>query len=154
MTISDTDRRRAVMGTLARASRDDLRAAFDEWLPALEVTMVRGPETGLVMLRGRVGGGGQRFNVGETTVTRATVSIVQPGVDSVVGHAYALGRDGEKVRLAAVFDALWCALASRERVERTVIAPLEAGLLDTENIRRSQTAATEVNFFTMVRGES
>lgn len=154
MTISDIDRRRAVMATLARASHDDLRAVFDRWLPIPEVTIVRGPETGLVMLRGRVGGGGHRFNVGETTVTRATVSIAQSGADSAVGHAYALGRDGEKVRLAAIFDAIWCAPASRERVERTVIAPLEVGLLDTENIRRSQTAATEVNFFTMVRGDS
>ena len=34
---------------------------------------LRGPETGLVMVRGRAGGGGAPFNLGEMTVTRCTV---------------------------------------------------------------------------------
>ena len=63
---------------------------------------MRGPETGLVTLRGRIGGGGAPFNFGEATVTRATVRL--PG--GAIGHAYALGRDKAKARLCAIADAL------------------------------------------------
>ena len=65
-------------------------------------SMVRGPETGLVTLRGRIGGGGSPFNFGEATVTRATVRLEDGGV----GHAWMLGRDHAKARLAAIVDAL------------------------------------------------
>jgi alpha-D-ribose 1-methylphosphonate 5-triphosphate synthase subunit PhnG len=154
MTTPDIDRRRAVMSTLARSSRGDLEAAWDSWQPQPPVVMVRGPEAGLVMMRGRIGGGGIPFNLGETTVTRATVSMVTADAGAIVGHAYSLGRDAEKVRLAAVFDALWCAPALRERVEESVLTVLEARLRETDTTAREQVAATEVNFFTLVRGES
>ena len=83
---------------------------------------MRGPETGLVMLRGRIGGGGAPFNFGEATVTRATVRL--PG--GAIGHSYALGRDKEKARLAAIADALWQDPAERADVEAKVLAPLRA----------------------------
>ena len=35
--------------------------------------VLRGPEAGLVMVRGRTGGGGAPFNLGEMTATRCTV---------------------------------------------------------------------------------
>lgn len=38
-------------------------------------TLVRGPESGLVMVRGRIGGQGQAFNVGEALVTRCCISL-------------------------------------------------------------------------------
>ncbi|MCJ9754873.1 phosphonate C-P lyase system protein PhnG, partial [Neorhizobium sp. BETTINA12A] len=47
-----TGRRRAV-GLLARAMTDELRAAWDKLPAKPEVKPVRGPETGLVMIRGR-----------------------------------------------------------------------------------------------------
>jgi alpha-D-ribose 1-methylphosphonate 5-triphosphate synthase subunit PhnG len=68
--------------------------------PACE--MVRGPETGLVALRGRIGGGGAPFNFGEATVTRATVRLE----NGAVGHSVALGRDRRKAKLIAILDAL------------------------------------------------
>jgi alpha-D-ribose 1-methylphosphonate 5-triphosphate synthase subunit PhnG len=154
MTTPDIDRRRAVMSTLALSSLSDLESAWNAWQPQPEVTMVRGPESGLIMVRGRVGGGGVRFNLGEATVTRATVSMTEPHAEPIIGHAYSLGRNRQKVRLAAIFDALWCAPESRERFERSVLAHLESCLLETEKIASEQAAATEVNFFTMVRGES
>ena len=63
---------------------------------------MRGPETGLVMVRGRAGGSGSPFNLGEMTVTRCTVQLGS----GTAGHAYIAGRDERQAELAAVADAL------------------------------------------------
>ena len=67
------------------------------------MTMMRGPEIGLVMLRGRMGATGNAFNVGETTVTRCTVRLAS----GTEGHAYVQGRNGEHAKRAALCDALF-----------------------------------------------
>ncbi len=141
--------RKAAMATLAAAPAlvlADLWAAAE--LPE-DAQPVRGPETGLVTIRGRIGGGGAPFNVGEATVTRATVKLPT----GEVGHAYALGRDRDKARLSAIADALWQDPKRRELVESRLLAPLRAMLADADRRRREETAATKVDFFTMVRGE-
>jgi alpha-D-ribose 1-methylphosphonate 5-triphosphate synthase subunit PhnG len=141
--------RQAAMAALAHAGADELRRLWKEsGLPA-DAHPVRGPETGLVTLRGRIGGGGAPFNLGEATVTRATVRLA----DGTVGHAYALGRDKEKARLSAIADALWQRSASRADVEAKILAPLRTAAAATDQKRRAETAATKVDFFTLVRGE-
>lgn len=141
--------RKAAMAAFAQASADDLRRLAEvAGLPTTAETL-RGPETGLVTVRGRIGGGGAPFNTGEATVTRATVRIAS----GRVGHAYALGRDKEKVRLAAVLDALWCEDGTRAIVETQIVAPLNALLAEADALRHAETAATKVDFFTLVRGE-
>lgn len=142
-----SDGRRAAMAVLARADAADLDALWQVWAPKPPVEELRPPETGLVMVRGRIGGAGHRFNLGEATVTRASVRVGS----GAVGHAYTLGRDDRKARLAAVFDALWCDPRSRAAVEARVIAPLRAAQEADAQHRWRQTAATEVNFFTMSR---
>jgi alpha-D-ribose 1-methylphosphonate 5-triphosphate synthase subunit PhnG len=140
--------RQAIIGALAAARPDDLAKQWQSWPSQPDFEVVRGPETGLVMVRGRAGGGGSPFNVGEVTVTRATVRLDT----GEVGHAYALGRDGDKARLAAVFDALWQRPADRAAVEQ-LVAQLQARADAADDQRRQETAATRVNFFTMVRGD-
>lgn len=106
-------------------------------------------EVGLVMLRGRIGGTGAPFNVGEASVARAAVRL-----DSgETGFAYVLGRDLKKARLVAMCDALWQAAGTRADIERHVLVPLRAACERANNIERSRTAATKVDFFTLVRGE-
>ena len=146
--LDENGARKAAMAALAAARVEDLAAAWHEWAEKPGFAVVRGPETGLVMVRGRAGGGGAPFNLGETTVTRMTVRL-----DSgEVGHCYALGRDGDKARLAALFDALWQRPDARDEVEAVVAALRQAaGTADLK--RREETAATRVNFFTMVRGD-
>ena len=63
---------------------------------------IRRAECGLVMVRGRIGGDGAPFNLGEATVARAAVRLAS----GEVGFGYVLGRDCEKARLAALCDAL------------------------------------------------
>ncbi|HHZ09453.1 MAG TPA: phosphonate C-P lyase system protein PhnG [Rhizobiales bacterium] len=145
----EEEQRKAAMAALAAAPAhllSDLWAASG--LPD-EAEPVRGPETGLVTIRGRIGGGGAPFNVGEATVTRATVRLPT----GEVGHAYVLGRDREKARLSAIADALWQDPKRRGQVEARLLEPLRARLADADRRRREETAATKVDFFTMVRGE-
>ncbi|MER9923694.1 phosphonate C-P lyase system protein PhnG [Mesorhizobium sp. M0048] len=139
--------RKAVMATLAQSTGDDIVRLWNEAGLPSEAELLRGPETGLVTVRGRIGGGGAPFNVGETTVTRATVRLAS----GQVGHCYALGRDKQKARLVA--DALWQDPAHRNEVETRLVAPLQAALAEARDQRRAETAATKVDFFTMVRGE-
>ena len=141
--------RKAAMAAFAQASAEDLRQLAEAAGLALEGTLLRGPETGLVTVRGRTGGGGAPFNTGEATVTRATVRLAS----GQIGHAYALGRDKEKVRLAAILDALWCEAGHRARIEENIVAPLVRSQAERDARRRAETAATKVDFFTMVRGE-
>ena len=141
--------RKAAMAAFASASATDLRQLADAAGLALEAEVLRGPETGLVTVRGRIGGGGAPFNTGEATVTRATVRLPS----GEIGHAYALGRDKEKVQLAAILDASWCDEGTRSAVEEKIVAPLLRLQAGTDAKRRAETAATKVDFFTMVRGE-
>jgi len=140
--------RQANMAVLAQAASGDIATAWEAWPEKPDFHLVRGPETGLVMVRGRAGGGGAPFNLGEATVTRATVRLAT----GEIGHAYALGRDGEKARLAAVFDALWQRPADAGAVE-ALVAALRSKTEKADGQRREETAATRVNFFTMVRGD-
>lgn len=141
--------RRAAMATLAAAPADLLKQLWTEAGFALDAHAVRGPETGLVTLRGRIGGGGAPFNFGEATVTRATVRLSS----GEVGHAYGLGRDKEKARLSAIADAAWQNREHRAAIEEKIVAPLREAAASADARRRAETAATKVDFFTMVRGE-
>ncbi len=111
--------------------------------------LLRAPETGLVMLRGRMGATGAAFNLGEATVTRCAVRLR----DGTEGHAYVLGRNAAHARLAALCDALLQGPDTGAAVTATVIAPLEAKLHATHLAASTKAAATKVDFFTMVRGE-
>ncbi|MBB5665785.1 alpha-D-ribose 1-methylphosphonate 5-triphosphate synthase subunit PhnG [Rhizobium leguminosarum] len=142
-------RKRAV-DLLARAQLSELSAVWNA-LPEKPATHpVRGPETGLVMVRGRIGGGGAPFNLGEVTVTRATVRLDSGSI----GHAQALGTDREKARLAAIFDALWQEEATQDFVEQALLLPITERIATAERRKADETAATRVDFFTMVRGDN
>jgi alpha-D-ribose 1-methylphosphonate 5-triphosphate synthase subunit PhnG len=110
---------------------------------------LREPENGLVMVRGRVGGDGAPFNLGEATVARAAVRLVT----GEVGFGYALGRDREKARLIALCDALIQTEVHAGAVEAQVIAPLQQAMEARRAQAAAEVAATRVDFYTMVRGE-
>ena len=141
--------RQASMATLAQASGEELKAFWQEWSDKPDFEILRGPETGLVMLRGRIGGGGAPFNLGETTVTRATVKLAS----GTVGHAHVLGTGRKKAWYAAVFDALWQESPTRSFIETELLSPVEKRLAEEKDRKTKETAATRVDFFTMVRGE-
>lgn len=141
--------RKRAMGLLARASAAELQAGWQSIEPKPEIHLVRGPETGLVMVRGRIGGGGDPFNLGEATVSRATVRLGS----GEIGHGQLLGNDREKAHLAAVFDALHQRPEHRFAVDQ-LIGAVESRIHAEDRRHAEQTAATRVDFFTMVRGDN
>lgn len=110
---------------------------------------LRAPESGLVMVRGRIGGDGAPFNLGEATVSRAAVRL-QSGQ---VGFGYVLGRDGDKARLVALCDALLQSPDHAVAIETKIVAPLRAQMQADRDRSAAEAAATRVDFYTMVRGE-
>lgn len=111
-------------------------------------SVLRAPQIGSVMVRGRAGARGAPFNLGEMTVTRASIRLVQ----GAVGHGYVQGRDKAHALQAALIDALMQTEAAAE-VEGAVLAPLRAAMTARKAARAAKAAATKVDFFTMVRGE-
>jgi alpha-D-ribose 1-methylphosphonate 5-triphosphate synthase subunit PhnG len=140
------------MRALALADPDALDAAWQGWEHKPAVQAIRGPEAGLVMVRARTDGGGARFNLGEATVTRATVRLHgEPLTAAAVGTSYVLGTDLEHARLAAIFDGLLSDAGQRERVIAEVVAPLEREQAERHRIRQAEARSTLVDFFTVAR---
>lgn len=100
------------------------------------------------MVRGRLGGTGAPFNLGEMTLTRCALQLES----GAVGHGYVQGRDKEKARVAALVDALM-QTEQAEAVRAAILTPLQAEMTATKDTRAAKAAATKVDFFTMVRGE-
>ncbi|MCA3322978.1 MAG: phosphonate C-P lyase system protein PhnG [Roseomonas sp.] len=148
MTQTDTPSSHAArqkwMSILARASAEELSAALAA-LPHLpEAEILRAPETGLVMVRGRAGGDGDAFNLGEMTVTRCALRL-----GAHIGHAYVAGRDHAKARLAALLDAALQDSALYPACMQAVIEPLAAAQQEARAAEARKAAATRVDFFTM-----
>jgi len=150
MTNEASSERRAALALLVRATEDELVQPLARLWPDLVVRDLRPAETGLVMLRGRAGGDGAAFNLGEATLSRAVVEL-ETGER---GFGHRLGRDAEQARRIAVFDALWQRGVDRPAVERYVLAPVATRLAVERAKVAAETAATRVDFFTLVRGEA
>jgi alpha-D-ribose 1-methylphosphonate 5-triphosphate synthase subunit PhnG len=147
--MTDTQKaRQAAMRLCAHASRAELDQALACLIPLPPCESLRAPQTGLVMLQGRIGGDGAPFNLGEASASRATVRLAS----GEVGFAYHLGRDLARANAAAMLDALWQDTTRRAAVE-TALLPIGERLARQSASTARQTAATRVNFFTMVRGD-
>lgn len=147
--IAPAPRRRQVMRACTDASIAEMDRALEALAPLPDIEDVRPAETGLVMLRGRIGGDGAAFNVGEATVTRAVVRLAS----GETGFSYLLGRSLERARRAAILDALGQDEARHAILLSAFIEPVAARVAVERSNARQQTAATRVNFFTLVRGE-
>lgn len=146
LTVEKTPRQRW-MAVLARATQDELEGILT-LQPRQNFEVLKAPETGSVMIEGRAGGTGSRFNLGEATVTRCVVRID----GNVMGHAYALGRNKRTAQLAAVLDAM----LQREQPGTTLqdaVARLSQNQAEGRMMASRKAAATKVEFFTLVRGE-
>ncbi|HUB90846.1 MAG TPA: phosphonate C-P lyase system protein PhnG [Dyella sp.] len=136
------------MSLLAQADPAELAAAMDAFAPPPDTAWLRPAQTGLYMLRGRVGGTGPQFNVGEVTVTRCSVQVGER-----IGHAWVRGSQARHAELAAFADALMQDPAQAPRVRQQVIEPLRQALDQRREAASRKAAASKVEFFTVVRGE-
>ena len=130
------------MAVLARADADELGTRLGEAPP---YRLLRGPEAGLVMVRGRTGGGGAPFNLGEMTVTRCSVRSAA----GLVGHAYVTGRNERLAELAALVDAMLQDPAHQAALLQQVIEPLAQAQQGQRDAVAAKAAATRVEFFAM-----
>lgn len=146
----DIEIRKRAMGVLAKADEVALAGLWAIWPDKPAYDWLRRPETGLVMVRGRMGGTGAAFNLGEMTVTRCAVRLAS----GAAGHAYVQGRAPGKAEIAAVLDALYQTPAIRPRIDTVILAPLADSAAAARRSAAAETAATKVDFFTLVRDGS
>ncbi|WP_449432455.1 phosphonate C-P lyase system protein PhnG [Pseudomonas putida] len=136
------------MGVLSRSRRAELQP-HQAALRDAQYQLIRAPEIGMTLVRGRMGGSGAPFNVGEMSVTRCVVRLA----DGRTGYSYLAGRDKAHAELAALADAHLQG-AQQAHWLQALIQPLA----EAQALRRAQqhaeTAATKVDFFTLVRGEN
>ena len=152
-TLSAADQaRRARLSALAGVAPGRLADLWRLWLdgaaePAHRI--LRPAEIGTVMVRGRAGGTGAPFNLGEMSVARCSVRL-----DSgAVGHGHVQGRDREAARIAALIDAL-CEAGQAASLQAAIVDPLRAEAEARRQDRAAKAEATKVQFFTLVRGEA
>jgi alpha-D-ribose 1-methylphosphonate 5-triphosphate synthase subunit PhnG len=144
----ETQERQAWMGLLAKAREGQILDLLGELKDGLTFDWLRKPEVGSVMIRGRMGGTGSAFNMGEMTVTRCALKL-KPGV---IGHGYVQGRSKADSEAAALVDALMQTEQAAD-IRAKVLDPLEAKQREIRETRARKAAATKVDFFTMARGE-
>ena len=135
------------MGVLARTTTQRLESAFAGIGTPPQFEHLRPPEIGMAMVRARAEAKGRQFNLGEMTVSRCSVKLH----DGLIGHGYVAGRDKRHAELAAVFDALLQTSEHGPSLQET-IEKLAQEQTEIKNAHTAKTAATKVNFFTMVRG--
>jgi|TARA_B110000503_G_C7090959_1_gene389399 alpha-D-ribose 1-methylphosphonate 5-triphosphate synthase subunit PhnG len=140
--------RKSWLGLMAKAASADVARYWATMDMAPEYTVLRSPEIGGVMVRGRAGAIGAAFNLGEMSVTRASVKLP----DGTVGHGYVQGRSKDHALKAALVDALMQTDAA-DTVEAGLLTPLRDAVTAHKSERAAKAAATKVEFFTIVRGE-
>ena len=142
--VSDRQRWLAI---LAQADPADLESALKQFNPFPQFERLIGPEIGLFMTRGRIGGTGHSFNLGEVSVARCTIR----SSSDRIGTGYVLGRNGRHAELVAIFDALL------QEQQTPFTHSLLKDLVQKRQRRADQNgrkaAATKVEFFTLARGE-
>lgn len=121
-------------------------------LPAItspDCEVVRGPETGLVMIRGRVSNTGDALNMDEVLATRCVV----PLKNGYLGYAWILGEDARRAELTTLHDALWQRGDYAEPLDRGLLPALEAERARWVQEDTAAVEPTRVDFSTLVRGE-
>lgn len=147
-------RRQHWLAVLAKAPLARLEAAWGALADKPRYRLLRPGETGLVMLRGRIGGTGQPFNLGEMTMTRAAVQLLDVAGNVMwTGFGHVAGRSPRRAALVALFDAMLQDPVRHDALAAEVIAPFEAAQDAARAAQAAKVAASKVDFFTMVRGE-
>lgn len=137
--------RQAWLGTLSRSSAKAIAAHLEHAPPLPGFSLLRGPEIGMSMIRGRAGGGGGAFNLGEVTIARCSIRDAA----GRIGHGYAIGRDMQQVELIARLDAVLQDETLYPAYEQAVLIPLALAMQTRRDDLAAKAAATDVQFLTL-----
>jgi alpha-D-ribose 1-methylphosphonate 5-triphosphate synthase subunit PhnG len=146
----DTDaqqRRQRWLSLLAKAPAQRLETLWGEMGPVPAYSLLRRPEIGLVMVKGRISGSGAAFCAGEMTVTRAAVRLES----GEIGFGYVGGRHPRQAEIVAAIDALGQRPDWQQPLEDRVVAPLAHEAEARRQQVKARAAATKVDFFTVAR---
>jgi alpha-D-ribose 1-methylphosphonate 5-triphosphate synthase subunit PhnG len=142
------------LAVLAKAPVARLEAAWNALDDKPAYRPLRRGETGLVMVRGRIGGSGGPFNFGEMTMTRAAIQLLDASGDAAyTGFGHVAGRSARRAELVALFDAMLQDPARHDAIANQVVEPLTAEQDAAKAAQTVRIMASKVDFFTMVRGE-
>ncbi len=136
------------LAVLAQAPRE-LLERHAAALPDQAFARLRAPEVGLTMVRARIGNQGDRFNVGDATVTRCVVRHRADDGRLAAGVGYVLGRDEARAEWIARFDALLQQPDHHDALMRDVVAPLEQETARRRAAEAALTAGSRVSFDTL-----
>lgn len=143
------EKRKSWMSLLATSNQSDLLNLWEQKKIKVNYVWLRTPEIGSIMAQGRMGVTGDKFNIGEVTITRCSLKLNC----GTIGHSYVQGRSKKKAEISALCDALMQTKMSKE-INKNIIIPLEKIKKDNKHKILSKAEATKVDFFTLVRGES
>ena len=132
------ERRRQGLQVLAKAEEHDL----------LEAWAALSAPPAYQLVRGRIGGGGSPFNLGEASVSRATIRLES----GEIGHGQCLGLSKRKAELIALLDALYQRPDHQAEID-DLLARITQAQAERDKAADERAAATRVEFFTMVRGD-
>ena len=149
-----TSIRKEWMALLARAPDALLDDIVGPHIASAQPRWLRRPETGLMMIQARVGGSGERFNLGEVTVTRCALRLGKTDDTSPVGVSYILGRNHRQAQLAAAADALLQDATHHGDLEVKLLEPVRQSLMQKQSTRHARAQTTKVDFFTVAREAS
>jgi alpha-D-ribose 1-methylphosphonate 5-triphosphate synthase subunit PhnG len=147
MSSTSAFNRQGWLAILAQAEPPDLEAALRQLNLSLQFERLIGPEIGLFMARGRIGGAGASFNLGELSVARCTIQ----SSSGRIGTGYVLGRNGRHAELVAIFDALL--QEQQTPFTESLLKDLVQKRQRLADQKARKVAATKVEFFTLARGE-
>lgn len=140
--------RRDWLAVLAHAPRAALAAHVLPVVAPHAWEWLREPETGLALVRSRIANRGDRFNLGEATLTRCITRVTVAG-HTTAGVGHVLGRDDERVRWIAQLDALLQQPSLHDSLQREVITPLRAARAAQGADEMARHAASRVAFYTL-----
>lgn len=145
----ETSQRQHWMSVLAMAPTETLIERSDQLIAAQEFEDIRTAEVGLAQVRGRMGGTGSAFNLGDMTITRCVLR----SAEGHYGYSYVAGRDKSHAQRAAELDALLQSDNHRELILSKIVTPLADLQQQQDQLQREKAESTRVNFFTLIRGE-
>ncbi|HEX3140894.1 MAG TPA: phosphonate C-P lyase system protein PhnG [Rhizobacter sp.] len=143
-----TAARQAWLATLAHAPRAALARRAEGMVAGHHFDWLREPETGLALVRARIANRGDRFNLGEVTLTRCIARVTVAG-QATAGVGHVLGRDEQRARWVAQLDALLQQPTLQQRLLAEVIAPLQAEREAALAQEQARHAASRVSFYTL-----
>ncbi len=143
------------IGLLARAPLSLLNQAFESYTH-LHCEILKPYEIVSYMVQARTGSTGQRFNVGEVTVSRMTLKLTLSKNNSTqpqnyIGVAYVRGANERQTRLAAIFDALLQDEGHHPTLVLELLEPIQKIIKHDHELANQKVRATKVDFFTVAR---